>query len=110
LHQPLIETLEKKRRGNAVNDVQLERSLQFIGKMCFAKHYELLSGPNFDGVMAVEFLMQTEKWTRAGCDIRILHARNIIRAGRGSDALQIIAKSVRVQHEWRYKAMRLARF
>ena len=92
-----------------MDNSQLERSLQSIGKACFVKHYELFTDHRVDGADAAEYLLKAERFTEKACSTRVSHARAIIRAGRANDALRNIAKSGRVPNEWRDKAMNLVR-
>lgn len=92
-----------------MNDEQLERRLQSVGKACFVRHYDLFADRRMDRVDAADHLMKAESFTPLACATRVSHARAIIDAGRARDALWNIAQSARVPDEWRKKAVELVR-
>jgi hypothetical protein len=91
-----------------MDDKQLVRSLNSIGKACFVKHHELFRDKSrTDPLSVVQFLMRYEKYEEAGATIRVSCARAIFNAGRQSEALSIIAKSGRIPWQSADKARRL---
>lgn len=73
-----------------MNDQELERNLQSVGKGCFVKYFgEFASNSPTSDV--VEILLQCEPYTEKSCRSRVSHARSIISAGRAQDALLMIA-------------------
>jgi hypothetical protein len=88
-----------------MDDTQLERSLQGIGKACFVNHYQIFHYKSrTDPSSLVNYLMEAGISNEAGAKIRVGYARGIFDAGRGNDALNIISKSTGVPREIREKA------
>ena len=79
-----------------MNEEQLQRSLQSIGKECFVKYFEEFSDSSKSNEDLIELLMSNEGYTESGCKTRVSQSRRIIRSGRARDALRIIAGSGRV--------------
>lgn len=79
-----------------MNDGQLERSINSIGKACFVKYFDNFSNKSISREDLIEKLMETEGYKESGCVTRVAQARRIIDAGRSKDALIIIASSNRV--------------
>ena len=79
-----------------MNDQQLDRNLQSIGKECFVAFFENLRDPKLPDEAVARHI--AGEW---GCDyaaalgLRVRPARRIIAAGRASDALAVFAGSVR---------------
>ena len=71
-----------------MNDQQLIRTLNSVGKACFVRYYECADDPAL-----TQRIEEAEPYTRKSCQSRTGHLRSIIRHGRGKDALDIIAKS-----------------
>lgn len=83
-----------------MNDQQLAQRLKTVGKACFVRYYEHADDPSLpqrirdaDGYVTYE--------------IRASGICNIIRQGRGKDALEIIANSRNVDAETRKRAAAL---
>lgn len=72
-----------------MNDQQLQRSLNSIGKRCFVKYFEEFRSSN--DVAAL--LEREEGYTFKACRSRTSHAKSIIKARREQDALDIIIRS-----------------
>lgn len=79
-----------------MNNEQLERSINSIGKGCFVKYFEEFSNMSISKEDLIERLMKTEGYKESGSTTRVSQARRIINAGRAKDALLIIASSNRV--------------
>ncbi len=90
-----------------MDDKQLERSLQSIGKECFVKYFEDFMNSRLKNEDLIELLMSSEGYEESGCKTRVSQSRRIIAAGRADDALNIIMASQRVPHEVRQKAREL---
>ena len=71
-----------------MNDQQLIRALNSVGKACFVKYYEHADDPALP-----QRIRDAEPYTRKSCQSRASHLRSIIKHGRGKDALAIIANS-----------------
>ena len=89
-----------------MDDAQLKRSLQGIGKTCFVKYYKPFRDKSrTDPSFLVNFLMRAGVSNEAGAKIRVgRDARGIFNEGRENDALKIVVKSARVPPEIRDKA------
>lgn len=93
-----------------MDDKQLERHLNSVGKSCFVEYFYRFCDENLEMNSFVEFLMGNEGYTKLASETRVLKARKIIKAGRAMDALAIIANSTRVPREVSAKAVHLASF
>ena len=80
-----------------MNDQQLIRTLNSVGKACFVRYYEHADAPSLDQRIRDGDGYETYRQRASGI-------RSIIRHGRGEDSLAIIAKSRRVDAETRKKA------
>ena len=81
-----------------MDDKQLERSLQSIGKECFVKYFEDFMNSRLKNGDLIELLMSSEGYEESGCKTRVSQSRRIIDAGRADDALNIIMASQRHRH------------
>jgi len=91
-----------------MNDEQLLRSLQSIGKACFVKYFPQFSDMVLRNEDLIELLMRQENYVKSGCITRVTQARRIIASKRAVDALLIVASSVKVSDEVSQEASRLA--
>jgi propanediol dehydratase large subunit len=91
-----------------MNDEQLLRSLQSIGKACFVKYFPQFNDTSLSNEDLIELLMRQERYVEGGCITRVTQARKIIVNERAVDALRIVASSVRVSDEVSAEASRLA--
>ena len=82
-----------------MDDQQLIRTLNSVGKACFVKYYEHADDPAL-----AQRIEEAEPYTRKSCQSRASHLLSIIRHGRAKDALAIIAKARNVDAETRRKA------
>ena len=81
-----------------MNDQQLIRTLNSVGKACFVKYYERASDPSLHQLIRDAEGYETYRQRASGMrSIVILH-------GRGKDALAIIAKARNVDAETRKRA------
>ena len=76
-----------------MNDQQLVRRLQSVGKEVFVTYFCEFADPYID-VAAI--LKRDRCYTDGSCKNRTSHARGIINAGRAKDALTIISNSPKV--------------
>lgn len=87
-----------------MNEKQLKRCIQSIGKACFVQYFQEFSDPNLSREDLIEMLMAKEGYEETGSTTRVTQSRRIISAGRADDALEIIANSVKVPYPFRKKA------
>ena len=85
-----------------MNDQQLIRTLNSVGKACFVRYYERA----YDPALA-QRIEETEPYTHKSCQSRSSHLRSIIRYERGKDALAIVANARNVDEEARKRAAAL---
>ncbi len=79
-----------------MNDDQLERSLQSIGKGCVVEYFCEFADKSISDRLIIEMLMRHKRYTESGSRTRVSQARRIIRAGRAEDALRNIIRSERI--------------
>lgn len=91
-----------------MNDVQLERSINSIGKGCFVKYFDDFSNRILSREDLIEKLMKAEGYEESGSKTRATQARRIIDAGRARDALLIVSSSSRVPASVSERASELA--
>ena len=76
-----------------MNEQQLVRSLNAVGMRCFITWFRQFCDPSLSNEDVAAQIEETEQYSRKACRSRTSHARSIINAGRGRDALTIIANS-----------------
>lgn len=76
-----------------MNDEELERALQSVGKACFIRHVSIFTDILIDDGTAIERLKAASHWSEAGCKIRVSHAHRIVRSGKTRLAVEKIAGS-----------------
>jgi hypothetical protein len=81
-----------------MDDQQLRRNLQTIGKTFFIKYFELLNDPSNSADHLVNIIVESEKYDDAWAKVRVDCSRNIFKEGRRNDALKIISES-RLDHQ-----------
>ena len=82
-----------------MTEEQLARNLQTVGKECFVSYYSRFADPTTDTETVAQFLKEDRpRYTIESCRSRVSHARTIINAGRGKDALTLISRSNRLDH------------
>jgi hypothetical protein len=82
-----------------MNDSQLERSIQSIGKECFVKYYNDFANNRLSNEDLIELLARKEGYKESGCKTRISQSRRIIHSGRAKDVLHDITKSSRLSEK-----------
>ena len=92
-----------------MNDHQLDRHLQSIGKECFVAYFNQFSNPQLTNQEIAASMEKERGYTWKACQSRTSGARSIIKAGRAKDALEMIRDSEGVRDQRiRDKAARLA--
>ncbi len=76
-----------------MNEQQLVWTLNSVGKRCFVTYFRQFCDPLLSNEDIAALIKETEGYTDNTCRNRTSGARSIIRAGRGRDALTIIARS-----------------
>lgn len=90
-----------------MDDRQLERALNSIGKGCFVKYYEDFRDVTKSNEDLIELIKRNEGFTDTACQTRVTNSRRIIRAGLGIYALELISQSTRLDPSITQKAKRL---
>ena len=86
-----------------MNDQQLVRTLNSVGKACFVRYYERAADASLP-----QRIRDADGYSPVACQTRASGIRSIvIRHGRGKDALSIIANSRKVDAEARNNAAAL---
>ena len=91
-----------------MNDQQLKRNLQSIGMACFVKYFDEFANQSRPNSAVAEILRQRESYTPASCSGRVSTARSIIKSGRASDALLLIAAASKMDYRTAQQAKTLA--
>ena len=76
-----------------MNDSQLKRYLNSVGKKCFVKYFDQFHDQSLANREVAEILQDEMGYTWKACNSRTGHARMIIRAGRAPDALELVCNS-----------------
>ncbi len=76
-----------------MNEQQLVRTLNSVGKRCFVTWFRQFCDPSLSNEDIAAQIQEAERYTAKACRTRTSHARSIINAGRGRDALTIVANS-----------------
>jgi hypothetical protein len=92
-----------------MDDKQLLRTIQSVGKGCFIKYYELFRDSTQSNENLVELLMIEEGYTETASRTRVSHSRRIIQSGRAPEILAEIALSARLDYKIIAKAKELLR-
>jgi hypothetical protein len=82
-----------------MNDKQLERSVQSIGKGCFTLYFSEFQDERLKSEDLIEYLMNQEGYEESGCRTRVTQARRIISSGRAADALADVVRSSRLSDD-----------
>lgn len=89
-----------------MDDEQLGRTLQSVGKSCFANYFTEFSDLSLPDRALSRMLAEREGWSEVSTlHRRVRGARRIIRAGRANDALLLIADSPGVPSRVRLRAL-----
>jgi len=75
---------------------QIERSLNSIGKTCFVKYFEYFNNPNYSHQELVDILISSEGHTKSACSTKVSKSRKIINEGKTIEALNLIIDSSRL--------------
>lgn len=76
-----------------MNEQQLVRTLNSVGMKCFITWFRQFCDPSLSNEDVAAQMQEAERYSAKACRSRTSGARRIIRAGRGRDALTIIADS-----------------
>ena len=76
-----------------MNEQQLVRTLNSVGMKCFITWFRQFCDPSLSNEDVAAQMQEMERYSARACRSRVSGARRIIRAGRGRDALTIIANS-----------------
>ena len=76
-----------------MNEQQLVRTLNSVGMRCFVKYFRQFCDTSLSNEDIAVRIEETERYTAKACRSRTSHARSIINAGRGRDALEKITRS-----------------
>ena len=76
-----------------MNEQQLVRALNAVGMRCFIAWFRQFCDPSLSNEDVAAQMQEAESYSAKACRSRVSGARRIIRAGRGRDALTIIANS-----------------
>ncbi|MCY4582535.1 MAG: hypothetical protein OXE50_07045 [Chloroflexi bacterium] len=89
-----------------MNEQELLRTLNSVGMRCFVTWFSQFCDPSLSNEAVAAQVGAAEGYAAKACRSRTSGARRIIRAGRGRDALTIIAHS-RADAWTRHEASRL---
>ncbi len=92
-----------------MDDKQLQRAIQSVGKGCFVKYYKQFKDASRSNEDLIDLLMKNEKYTETASATRVSKSRSIINAQRAKDVLIDITKSERLDDEVKAKARELLR-
>ena len=90
-----------------MDDNQLQRAIQSVGKSCFVKYYKQFKDFSRSNEELVELLMKNEKYTETASATRVSKSRSIINAGRAKDVLLEITQSEKLDDDVKTKARKL---
>ncbi len=76
-----------------MDDVQLTRALQLIGKECFVTYFSRFNDPSLTNQDLREILLNERGYRPSACSTRVSNSRRIIKAGCAKDALMIVTES-----------------
>ena len=95
--------------GPVLNEKQLARNIQSVGKSCFVKYFNLFASESINRIDIIEILKNENTYSEKSCISRTGHAKSIINAGLGVKALQSVvdSDSRRISEETRIKAQKL---
>ena len=78
-----------------MDDQQLIRTIRSIGMEVFETFYDQFADESLTNQQIVALLREQRSYTEQSYRTRVSHARMIIRAGRGPDALLLCAQRTR---------------
>ena len=76
-----------------MNDAQLNRALQSIGKECFVTYFLKFNDHLLTNQDLCEILINERGYRPSACSTRVSKSRGIIKAGCAKNALMVIAES-----------------
>ena len=76
-----------------MNEQQLMRTLNSVGMRCLVTYFRQFCDLSLSNDDVAAQIQESERYTARTCRTRVRSARRIINAGRGRDALTIIANS-----------------
>ena len=76
-----------------MNEQEFARTLNTVGMKCFVKYLGQFCDTSLSNQDIAAQIEEAERYTAKSCRSRTSHARSIINAGRGRDALTAIANS-----------------
>ena len=76
-----------------MNEQELVRTLNSVGMRCFIKYFRQFCDPSLSNEDVAAQIEEAERYSARACRARTSGARRIIRAGRGRDVLEKIARS-----------------
>jgi len=74
----------------------LMRNLRSVGMACYVAYHDELTDFSQSDTKLIDLLVETEGYTRTASMTRVLKSREIMRAGRDRDALEMISHASRV--------------
>ncbi len=101
--------LSEVNTGDEMNDTQLKRAIQSIGKGCFVKYYEQFSDMRQSKEDLIDLLMKNEGYKESACSTRVTNSRRIIKSGRAKDVLIEITQSEKLDDDVKTQARKLLR-
>ncbi|MBI9050773.1 MAG: hypothetical protein JEZ00_15230 [Anaerolineaceae bacterium] len=93
--------------GVVMDEKQLIKAIQSIGKGCFVKYYDYFKDRSLSDINIIELMMQKEGYEESGCKIRVYYSRKIINSGYGPKILSEIAQSTKLDYATITKAKEL---
>lgn len=90
-----------------MNEQQLIRVIHSIGKMCFIKHFELLTNPFLSTKKIAETLMNLEGYSQNGAMTRANCAKRIFENSAIEKAIDLILKSQKIPDDIKEKAKKI---
>lgn len=90
-----------------MNNSQVIRAIQSIGKGCFVKYFEKFHDDLQKNEDLVELLMRNEKYTETASRTRVTNSRNLIKSGHAREVLSDITQSKRLDSSIKFKAKQL---
>lgn len=76
-----------------MNEEQLRRALQSVGKSCFVRFFGEFSSSSIAREDVIEKLRLETDYTETSCVTRATHARSIVNAGLAKTALNMVITS-----------------
>lgn len=90
-----------------MNEKQLERSIQSIGKGCFIKYFDYFENMSISNDELIDLLMKNENYKESGAKTRTYQSRRIINSGYAKEALKNISESQRLDEQIREQSIEI---